>query len=478
MGISGSRTPAVEINLDEFERRLRAAGAQSMGAEDPLSELARLVESSAPPPTRAPAAASRLVAAPAPYMEAKPPLETGSLRPALDEAEIDFDQIDDAEAVPAAEADAAPAFASAAVEAQTVRKPRAWSLRIAGLAIVGLALIGAAVYVVRHKAPTLIGLSAKPPFIAADEGPTKVQPPSEDTVSTPNDGATLLHDNAHPAPVKIVTKEEQPVDLAAQTAMDNSAPATHVEAAAGSAPDQTPPAAPGPEVVLKNTAEAPIVVPPAGAPPSLPSQFPDPKPVRTITLRPDGTPIPAPSDAPPEAANTPAPAAAPPAPEAPKAVAKAEASTPKIDLPTKLNGKSSARVAVAKTDTTGPVAGGAGEPMQLGGPAKQETAGRPKAAEKTAALDTAPAAEETAAKTGDWAVQMAAPRSEAEAKTLVGKLSEKYASALNGAVIGIHKAVVKGNAIYRLRVTGLSKSDAAKICARLKGDGGDCFIAK
>ena len=33
-----------EINLDEFERRLRAAGAQQSQTEDPLAELSRLVE--------------------------------------------------------------------------------------------------------------------------------------------------------------------------------------------------------------------------------------------------------------------------------------------------------------------------------------------------------------------------------------------------------------------------------------------------
>ncbi len=50
--------------------------------------------------------------------------------------------------------------------------------------------------------------------------------------------------------------------------------------------------------------------------------------------------------------------------------------------------------------------------------------------------------------------------------------------ALNGSSIGVHKATVKGETIYRLRVAGLSKADAAALCARLKGDGGDCFIAK
>ena len=64
------------------------------------------------------------------------------------------------------------------------------------------------------------------------------------------------------------------------------------------------------------------------------------------------------------------------------------------------------------------------------------------------------------------------------AKSAVARLNAKYASALNGSAIGVHKAVVNGDTIYRLRVVGLSKADAAALCARLKGDGGDCFIAK
>ena len=45
MNVSGSRATD-DINLDEYERRLRAAGFQQASAEDPLVELARLVNSS------------------------------------------------------------------------------------------------------------------------------------------------------------------------------------------------------------------------------------------------------------------------------------------------------------------------------------------------------------------------------------------------------------------------------------------------
>src|SRR5689334_7633938 len=91
MSVSGSRA-AVEINLDEFERRLRAAGTQPADLNDPLLELARLVESSkraagAPAPVRASAQKSS-------------PAEDLMLRPAFDQddtgAEAALDEAPDA----------------------------------------------------------------------------------------------------------------------------------------------------------------------------------------------------------------------------------------------------------------------------------------------------------------------------------------------------------------------------------------------
>jgi SPOR domain len=228
--------------------------------------------------------------------------------------------------------------------------------------------------------------------------------------------------------------------------------------------------------------------------PPVAQQFPDPKPVRTVSLRPDGTPIP------PSMVATAEGTDAAPLTETPKSPAKAtkpaaetagsaQASTPKLDvpLPTKLSGKSSARVAVAKTDTTAPgtMADAQNEPAQLAAPVKPEKPVKAPKPQQAAVQtgDTAaaaqPAAESPAAASATgWAVQLAAPKSEAEAKSTAARLGAKYETALNGSAIGVHKAVVNGETIYRLRVVGLSKADAAALCARLKGDGGDCFIAK
>ena len=77
-----------------------------------------------------------------------------------------------------------------------------------------------------------------------------------------------------------------------------------------------------------------------------------------------------------------------------------------------------------------------------------------------------------------WAVQLAAPKSEAEAKRDLKRLNGKYEAALNGSTIGLHTADVNGETVYRLRVVGLSKADASALCARLKGAGGHCFIVR
>ena len=84
MSAPGPRS-AADINLDEFERRLRAAGALQTGAEDPLAELARLVESSRVSVSSR-AASTGLASAP-PEEELAPPIAMGVLRPAIDDTE-------------------------------------------------------------------------------------------------------------------------------------------------------------------------------------------------------------------------------------------------------------------------------------------------------------------------------------------------------------------------------------------------------
>jgi hypothetical protein len=488
MSASGSRATD-EINLDEFERRLRAAGAQQARAEDPLAELSRLVEFSQmgisngePAPRRA--------AEPA-VTPAKPltSIETAPLRPSLDDEVEELApgaSVADRAARQDYEFDARHSDGASATDGGEERRPMRWKIAVSALALAGVAMIGA-VFVLKGGTSRF---SKDAPFIAAAQGPTKVAPPSDQTVTTSSDaGATLLHDNGKPAPVKVVNSEEQPVDLNAQASANNP-PAP---AAQGGTMDPA----------LAAIVNSPLVPPQPAAPPKgMTSEFPDPKPVRTISLRPDGTPIGSvsaldqPASQAPVAAAPSKPVEAPvtptPVTPAPKTTSEptgaAQPSTPKLELPTKLSPpKSSARVNVGKTDTTAPegAAQTPGDPTQNGAPAKPEKAAKkPKAGQVADATETTgsitqPPVDATAATTsGGWSVQLAAPKSEAEAQSTMTKLNSKYAAELNGSTIGVHKAQVNGDTIYRLRVSGLTKADAAAMCAKLKGEGGQCFIAK
>jgi SPOR domain len=498
MSGSGSRVTE-EINLDEFERRLRAAGAQAARAEDPLAELSRLVEFSHMGISNGEAGPRRAEPAIGP---AKPStsIENAALRPTLEE---EVEEISpgaseaDREARQDYEFDNYSSDGAASKEPPEDRPSRRWKLAVSALALAGVAMIGA-VFALRGGAP---GFSKDAPFIAAAQGPTKVAPPSDQTVASATDaGASLLKDGAKPGPVKVVNSEEQPVDLNAQPAINNPPPAANPPGS----PDQAKaPVSATDASAIAATMNTPLVAPTVAEPPhGMSSEFPDPKPVRTVSLRPDGTPIApvsppdqAASDAKPPApptdsASKPAEAPTKPAPKtASDATGVAQPSTPKIDLPTKLSPKSSARAAVGKTDTTAPVATAqtpTNELTQNGASAKPEktaTAKKPKpgqvadATETTGAIAT-PVDATAATASGGWSVQLAAPKSEAEAKSKLTQLTSKYSSELNGSPIGVHKATVNGETIYRLRVSGLTKADAAALCARLKGDGGECFIAK
>ena len=86
----------------------------------------------------------------------------------------------------------------------------------------------------------------------------------------------------------------------------------------------------------------------------------------------------------------------------------------------------------------------------------------------------APAGDPSASKSGNWAIQFAAPKTEAEAAAAAARLNAKYAGALNGATIAAQKSQANGETAYALRVAGLSRAEAEALCARVKGR--DCLM--
>jgi SPOR domain len=564
--MSGSALMAPQVNLDEFERRLRAAGSPVGPQEDPLDELARLVgldaretkpaqktfafapKAEAPrlPPVhllRVDEQSNRTAAiAHLPHAGFGGATEAAPLRGTLeDDADIhDRDEHDDT-----AHAGAPPPAAVAQAPAR--RRSRGVTVSMGVLVAVGAAgLVGA--WVVKG-AP---GMPKIPPMIMAMGGPTKVQPPSQETISSPSDSASVLlkDQTGKTVPVKLVSSEEQPVDLQQQAkaqAIATPAPAIVVASVSSAAADpapvpavstQSPPVAsaaaaaalpspvtpPTPVPVQQATRSinlsnigTPPAPPAAALPPAAAAPFPEPKRVKTVSVRPDGSVIssgaettadagaaatapaatgnPVVSDALPDA--TPQPAH-PPVPRArpsfdADARNAAQAATPKLDLPTKLAPKSTTRVPTARTDTT--VASGAaqsppqspeaaGQPTQPAPSIFQAVAkavtGQPQqvaSADPVTTETTGPAA---ATGSGSYAVQLAAPGTEREAQNASTHLQSKYASELGGAQPTIREAEVNGRSIWRVRISDMSKAAAVSLCMKLKASGGDgaCFIAK
>ena len=522
--------PVEEINLEEFERRLRASVATQAGVEDPLAELTRLVDtiglerspseraleygraprpapasarggdaaarariraghaSAAPPavelraPPPPPAVELRAPPPPPPppavfepepsaFEDTQPEFEESPpppppplrdveplLRPALDAEDLEAFMFEPRSPAASVE-NAAPAAPPPPLAASTPR-PRNWGLKVGGLLAAAAVMAGAVVVfkVGGHSR------SGAPPLILASTAPTKVAPPSDDTVRTDNESGSLLtHDTAQAKPTapKLVDTPEAPVDLTARPTNSQAAP---------NAGDASPVAPANDTQIVATTTPAASPMSPVGA---------DTNCVKTISVRPDGTLISS-SYQSTDAASAPAPA--PPAPAAtsektPVAAAETdgEAASPAVALPTKLSPpKSGARV-VGKTDTTAPADAGAGPVPTTPKPKKPKPKPTP-ATDADAKTDDAQAAPAVAS--GGYAVQLAAPRSEDEAKGQIRSLQSKYADALGGASLGVRKADRHGEAIYRVRAGGLSKADAAAMCAKIKSAGGDCFVAK
>jgi cell division septation protein DedD len=154
---------------------------------------------------------------------------------------------------------------------------------------------------------------------------------------------------------------------------------------------------------------------------------------------------PAPRSAPQAAASTPATApaapAAAPAPKPAQTASAPAASTPAPAAATPASGASPQRVASAQ-----PVA-------------------------------VAPAAAPEVTATGGFAVQLGVRGSESDAEAAFEQLQKKF-SDLNGMPPMIRKAEVNGKPIFRVRVGPMSRDEASSLCSKLRGQGGECYVAK
>ncbi|WP_336812667.1 SPOR domain-containing protein [Bosea sp. MMO-172] len=322
------------------------------------------------------------------------------------------------------------------------RRSRKGLWAAAAVIAVGLVGVGAA-FTLRGGSATKDG---QPPVITADSGPVKVAPANPGGAEIPNQNKQIYERSAEApaAPTKVVNNEEQPVDV--QQAARSMPP--RVVAGAGTALAAAPSA---PERSIAPAEPGLTPMPPV---PGLG----EPRKVRTVSIRPDGTPAQAPI-----AIDQPiATGSAPTRSIASQTGNSALAQSRPVQLPAAAAPKIEARATTPPAATT-PVA-----PTRLAS-----------AAPAPAAVPPAPATAAVRAGTGDFVVQLGAPGSESEARATFAALQRKYPQQLGGQAPIVRKTeLAGGKTVFRLRVGPYSREDATSMCTALQAAGGQCFIAK
>jgi hypothetical protein len=270
--------------------------------------------------------------------------------------------------------------------------------------------------------------SKPPPVIQADAGPSKVVPPNRSEPS----GSKQFNDRVgeRSAGEKLVSREEQPMER------------------------PQPPAFPVPSVA-QQAAAMPQVAPVQNAA--------EPKKIRTIAIKPDGsvgesampTSTPARATSPtPQATPTPAPPPQRVASAPPVAATDAEEAAPR---------PAPARSAPSRN-----------APLSL----NPETPARSEPV-RTASAPPRAAPEATATASAQYGVQVTSQRSEAEAQSAYRALQAKFPSQLGGHAPLIRRADLgdKGT-FYRALVPFSNGADALALCNSLKAAGGACIIQK
>ena len=342
---------------------------------------------------------------------------------------------------------------------------------VLGLAVLGTA--GAFAYRAMFGGSMMPSL---PPIIKADTGPNKVLPSATNAQGSASDQANA---NTGASGEKVVSREEQPVDVPAPVSTAPrvvstipifpapSAPAgAWASGMAGTGVASAPTAgamAPTPTPSMPPSGQA--VPPPVAAPmaqtPVAPST--EPRKIHTVAIHPDQSGAP---DAPLPAA-APAPAPTSRAVAAPKPAA---APTPRVPMPA-ASGNAPLSIVPTQGDAAAPA------------PARTRTAlAQPTAPTTAPTMAPSPAAGNAppAAAGGGYAVQLSSQRSEAEAQTAFRSLAAKYPTQLGGHQPIIRQADLGAKGIYYRALVGpfASMEQAAGLCSSLKAAGGACIVQR
>jgi hypothetical protein len=341
------------------------------------------------------------------------------------------------------------------------RRSRKGLYTAAALIVVGVVGVGAAMSLRGTGTPS----DGQPPTIAADAGPTKVAPANPGGAEIPNQNKQIYErpGETPAAQTKVVSREEQPVDV--QQAARSLVPRV-VLPGPGTGTATTPaadPLAQAPAVIARDPVPSEPVLTPVPPVPGLG----EPRRVRTVSIRPDGTPAPPANGAASYTNGT---------------VPLATGSAPPVRSASIAPADSALTTATAQPrprPATIPAPEAAKVQERAATPAPATTPSAPLRIANAAPAAPAPAAAAIRSGTGDFVVQLGAPGSESEARATFAALQRKYPGQLGGQAPIVRKTeLAGGKTVFRLRVGPYSRDDATTMCTALQAAGGQCFIAK
>ncbi|MCB1477095.1 MAG: SPOR domain-containing protein [Rhodobiaceae bacterium] len=333
-------------------------------------------------------------------------------------------------------------------------------------ALVALIVAGGAGVLAYNSIFSEIG-GGEPPTLAAQDGPVKTKPAEPGGAEIPNQNKLVydrLGGNEQPAEERVVSREEQVDQPSGDSGVrvigtnvvprgEDSGRLTREEVP--SAQDAAP----------RPTSEAT---------PLTPAPAPDqPKRVKTVVVKPDGTVV-----GQPQAPVTPAPVAPPSAPlriaNAPAAPSR-EGDAPAVQ-----------REAPAPAPTQPVNNVPAGRPLSLTPSAINNAPSTPAPAPAPTRVATAQPAPSPApvatssGPAGTYVVQVASRKSEDQAQSAVSAIKSRYNAALGGYVPNVERADLGDKGVfYRVGVGPISsQQEAVSLCERLKSAGQDCFVRR
>jgi hypothetical protein len=382
--------------------------------------------------------------------------------------------------------DIAQASQSSGVGAQFAESPRSRRLLYvtAAIILVGMGGIGATFALKRTpESPQQIAM------IKAGTLPTKIAAPTpiqSASAKAAMQDASVLETTPQPPPIGVINRTEEPVDLGHTAGA--SAVASDAGGAASVPVPAPPPVAEGSHAASAQSAEGGVAGTQVAAATNEVfglSGMIQAKKVKTVTVRPDGTVVS--DDAAPQAPV--ASADAGPQTAAPQADATQDTASTGALPPTPIadaeagagsdSGAGSAPAAAAVDEPPVSHAEASHAKPSHAGSSHAESSHAESRAKPVKVADLGNDEEASVGSgAGGFAVQLAAPASEAEARRALTQFVHKYGSLLGSRHLKFHRAKVGGKSVYRVRVGGLTKEGATQLCQNLQSKGGSCFVAR